>query len=119
MRQLAISSAVCVLTLFAGPATLFAAVPTDQILDEARGKLRSNHAEALVILEEAVRAFPQRIDCWTELNRALYQSYSSSLVQRGFVLECTARAALAANPGSPELLFDLARILQPSAALDV
>jgi hypothetical protein len=68
---------------------------------------------SIEILEDAVKKNPKRTDYWVALLNAL------QIDSRKFIARCTARAALQANPNSPELIIARARVLEPAAAIDV
>ena len=85
-------------------------------LEAAGESLYINVDTSIAILENAVQKTPKRVDCWSKLLSLL--NLVSSYDHR-FLTVCTSRAALAANPGSPELLHAQAQVLDPSAALDV
>jgi hypothetical protein len=68
----------------------------------ARSTLYTTRAQSLAVLEEAVRKWPERVDYWVELLRAL------DVDGEPFLADCTSRRALTLHPQSSELW--LARI---------
>jgi tetratricopeptide (TPR) repeat protein len=87
--------------------------PAKDPIAAARESLWTNRDASIETLERAVRDEPKRVNYWVELVAAL------ELEHQHFVACCTSRAALEANPGSPELLLARAGVLAPSPALDV
>lgn len=68
---------------------------------------------SIEILEDAVKKDPKQTAYWVTLLNAL------QIDSQKFIAQCTARAALQANPKSPELIIARARVLEPAAAIDV
>jgi tetratricopeptide (TPR) repeat protein len=93
---------------------LSARLSADDLIAAARNQLYRDRAEAISILEKAVRESPQRTDYWIEYVRAL--SISS---EDQYVADCTSRAALAIHPQSGELWQARMALFQAPAALDL